>query len=376
VTKFIVILFFQIFLFRVEDVKAEAACPYPFFQDMLRNIQETNESVACKELDIGQSKIVNFSDYESPTRISHKYEIIRKAEKEYRIRLNLVFLENSLRGAIFKKQNVSDNEEMSNKVRECLEQLNQHLRGPNGENISIELIGKEEAREPKYQDIANPVHISREKVDRETRQLYSLQSSCPTLAHELMHLLGLVDEYTETIDTNLTRQDCRSKGPIDSIMHDHQEAFDFEEIFQQKQFEKRCVCKQATCPAFSQNTISQLKSCPEGYDMESTFSKLTSEGVKFKQLQNASNAVGSTCLGGVGLFTSKPCFVLSVQSSGKIPNSILYPAHFKAIIFPGCQKANSTYYKCARDAYFRPYKIINSCHLRPEACSDPLMWLQ
>ncbi len=50
----------------------------------------------CTELPIGQSKIVNFDKSNSPTGVSHKYELTKVSANKFKIRLNLRFKENTV----------------------------------------------------------------------------------------------------------------------------------------------------------------------------------------------------------------------------------------------------------------------------------------
>lgn len=52
--------------------------------------------------------------------------------------------------------------------------------------------------------------------------------------------------------------------------------------------------------------------------------------------------------------------------------SLLHPAHFRALIYPGCQKKNSVYYKCSERAYTTG--VGGKCAPLPSECSGD--WLK
>lgn len=339
-------------------------------------------SLSCQTLPVGKSKIVNVSDIESPTTVQHKYILEHPLSHLYKVKLNLVLQENTLRA---KRETVLC-QKMRKKINECLEEINQHLLGPNGQKIKIEILEPTEENQQKYAEIANVITVDSEPIERANSGFYSLQTSCSTIAHELLHLTGLVDEYREELNIPAYDQDCRSVGPDDSIMHNHHEAIDTYFSTDETSFITQCQCENSNhCPNFSDSEIAKFTVCPNGF-REFRFLQKSKMLVRDKQssvLQqqdigfSAFQKNPSAAMFGMNFnANARKSFVLKTEKSGRVKDSYLYPAHFRVITAPLCYDQNMTYYLCSRDAYHWPFKWFGSCHERPAACNDPLAWLR
>lgn len=363
------ILFFLIKLcFTVIQVRAETCNQSTPFQ----NLKDVTDKATCSELPVGKSIIVNFDRSNSPTKVPHKYELMRIAPDEYKVRLNIRLRENTF----LVRENTELTDQMRAKIQKCLEWINPHLLGPDDKKFEIELIDPIQSKIQKYEEIENWIAVSEEKIPRENSAFYSLQSSCPTIAHELLHLMGLVDEYAELIDISSYQKECRSLGPEDSIMSHHNEATDFSNEFPRKIFISCCICKDNNCKEITESDAKVLKTCPAEYDKINTYVKYSKEGTSLEHTNN--QMVCSSLAGGfgfMGMNNQKKSFLLSERPSGRIRDSFLYPAQFRSIIFPGCKEKNQTYYSCSRDSHFRPFKIFN-CNSKPNVCQDELDWLK
>ena len=176
------------------------------------------------------------------------------------------------------------------KARECYKEATPYLRGPNGEFLVLKLA-KDDPGMPKPPPSEIAIADSGKRADSED---WNSDIDCPTILHETMHLLGLVDEYRETwigakVDKKTGRvshteesadkpiDDCRALGPRDSLMFHQDDAYD---------------------------------------------------------------AAGMTKI--LGIFSRTP----------KRP-SLLYPAEFNSIVAPGCASVNKTYFACSRKAISR-----------------------
>lgn len=90
---------------------------------------------------------------------------------------------------------------------QCLEQAAPYLRGPNGEQLRIELVTGPAPVGLKPQQI----YITERPV-RGHSTYWTTQWQCPQVVHEVMHLVGLVDAYSDP-----SVYDCRAVGPADAI---------------------------------------------------------------------------------------------------------------------------------------------------------------
>ncbi|MGZ3773139.1 MAG: hypothetical protein ACXVCY_06180 [Pseudobdellovibrionaceae bacterium] len=330
------------------------------------------DTANCVELPIGAERIVSLDGDASPTGVPHNYILERLGEKDYKVKLNLHFIENTL----LRKDNTPKTQQIAKKVRDCVDRLNPHLIGPNGEKLAIEILNNDDAKNKSLEKIENVIAID-DDVRRAHSKYYGLNSSCDTIGHELLHLMGLTDEYKEPENVEFFQKDCRVLGPEDSIMSNHIETTDNDDIFSNKLFIKGCVCLDPTkCKIYSESQKDQLIFCPVGYSESESFSKFTNEvkiDIKKRQAFGYSLSLPD---GFMNMAKQKEIIVLSVRKTLRPENSYLYPAQFRVITRPNCKKENRIYYSCAKDSYYRPLKLFGTCHSRPKECQDRLDWLR
>jgi hypothetical protein len=347
---------------------ARDAC---FHIDQKKVLSDIIDQEVCRDLNVGESKVVDMSRFSSPTTIAHKYILEKVKPNEYKVKLNLHFRENQILQDRPKKLG----QKMQTKINQCLARQNPKLLGPNGEKLTIELVPLAEKHLPKYKEIKSFIFVDDDETVRQNSHLYTKQIDCAVILHELFHLMGLVDEYQELEKIKSFEQDCRSFGPDDSIMTSKIPP-DWEEME-----ELTCNCDLGlACTPYSKEEIKRMTSCPAPYGT------YTAKGYFRRELnENGERVKGepanvfSNKIREVPEEALKPNeFRLPPRSleSGRSPNSILYPAHFRAIVYPGCKAKNSVYYDCARDAKYRPFKIVGSCNQKPAACKDPKEWLK
>jgi hypothetical protein len=187
-------------------------------------MEGSSEEYLC-HLKKGESINVNIDkEYAQP-----KYRLSKTGKKSYRAEINLLFSD------IWdgNKKITNYNSVWRHKVKKCLSIYNKYLKGPDGESLKIVLSKKA----PQH-----IISIQDEKL-RPTSTLYSEGMTCPLILHEILHLLGLVDEYEETQlgfrmdkatgdlkyvteDSEIKIYDCRALGPEDSIMNNETLAVD------------------------------------------------------------------------------------------------------------------------------------------------------
>lgn len=117
--------------------------------------------------------------------------------------------------------------QMIEKTRACLNEVRPSLRGPNGEFLSIELDLKGPGEERTHTVVIG-------STPRAHSNLWDPDIQCDTVIHEILHLLGLVDEYHEhggrigadgKWNEEGPRYECRALGPPDSIMRNSKLAY-------------------------------------------------------------------------------------------------------------------------------------------------------
>ncbi|MBI3542258.1 MAG: hypothetical protein HY075_03150 [Deltaproteobacteria bacterium] len=153
----------------------------------------------------------------------------------YEITLNPSFLNDG--GEI----DLALNDKYQKKMRECFKEANPRLRGPHGEYMTLKLIRDNPGT---LMPPVSPITIAKAGV-RSDSENWKADIDCPTILHETMHLLGLPDEYREWskgakvdkgtgivsytdggADSGKSKYDCRSIGPVDSLMHSQEDAYD------------------------------------------------------------------------------------------------------------------------------------------------------
>jgi hypothetical protein len=183
--------------------------------------------------------------------VKSKYTLMRHSPAEpahYSAGVNLKFLFDGPDG----KGTVEDPArelKMRMKVNECLQRTNEFLTQPNGEKLDLRLVPGPES----VQHTVNLSHTERantgewsDLTDHEIER--DALDYCPTMVHEILHMMGLADEYEERAsgfiegpDGKVTWQDkltcrpgavgckagfdCRVLGPPSSIMSNQNLAF-------------------------------------------------------------------------------------------------------------------------------------------------------
>ena len=149
-----------------------------------------NEQSQCFDLEPGEEKIVH-----PGTRLyKHgSYTVQRKPDGSYSIALNLQFLADEDYDGEVPKDQVPQH--YMKEVQKCIKQANKGMLGPKGEKLQIVI------NEPPQNDncsAARTEHISIGSKDhRSNSGKYESDASCSTITHEILHLLGLCDEYEE-----------------------------------------------------------------------------------------------------------------------------------------------------------------------------------
>jgi hypothetical protein len=338
--------------------------------------EEIRENLACSELKIGGRKIVNFSQTESPTKVSAHYTLKRTSELDYLITVNPEFYTE-----YFNPSNTASI--VRGNVEKCLATFNNQLIGPGGEKLKIQLSPPDTNRKA-LKKIKREISTTTSKI-REYSNRYSTQSDCTAILHETLHLLGLPDEYDDDdVWGSWTRKSCRALGMADSPMKDpfieHED-----ESFKNKRWAKGCYClpDKTNCPQVTDQELITARStmtCPSGYKYDETFVLGNLFGTGDNPEISAENFFSTAISMKVRPFmmsldTPKVQVIVLQDKINPRGESLLYPAHVRAILFPNCFSKNEKYYTCSKEAYHRPFKF-SSCGDIPTYCEHPEEWLR
>ena len=124
----------------------------------------------------------------------YSYTVRREPDGSFLIPLNLAFLADEDYDGDIPRDEVPAH--YKNKVQECLKKANSKMLGPNGEQLKMVIQSPPagsacEATKPKTIKVGP-------RDFRSYMSKYESNIDCPTITHEILHLLGLCDEYKET----------------------------------------------------------------------------------------------------------------------------------------------------------------------------------
>ena len=160
--------------------------------NFIKLIKHLEDQVQCSPLEPGQQKRV-YADT-SPSG-NESYNLKREADGSYSVDFNLKFSASGDYDGTVPSEHV--HEHYTHEVQKCMDTANQKLLGPNGEKLKI-IINKSKSG-------TNDTCVSRNtkniligpKTYRSNPQKYASNIDCPTITHEILHFLGLCDEYEE-----------------------------------------------------------------------------------------------------------------------------------------------------------------------------------
>ncbi len=121
-------------------------------------------------------------------------------------------------------------EAMMNRTRKCMQDLSQFIRPANGKRIEILIMTPKEVTD-NLPENARPYPVSitvtpEEKDYRGDAQRFGSNFTCKTIGHELIHHLGLVDEYKENgADERSDNWSCRALTTGTSYMRNTTDSF-------------------------------------------------------------------------------------------------------------------------------------------------------
>lgn len=381
--------------------------PSVLMENLLSLEANQGRTFDCTDLQPLESKVISG---DQGTGLESAYLLTRLTDENnrptYQVSLNLEFLPERLSDytAQVAREKTQEyvmetnklNENYRKRVETCLkESVNTDLRGPNGERLEIALLPRGSKSAPK-----SPIEVSSTTMRSHSRK-WSPEVSCSTIIHELFHLMGLVDEYKETssgykteegiisyvsTDAKILQYDCRAIGPSNSIMSLHWNAFnslktDVEELtfcycpnfnfVMSDSAEGRCEEMLAKLDASATTCPSPTKTTKVQYE------KMDSD----PQYQLFKNMKDQSAIVHIIVKDPDPTSVSAVligkKEKGKSRTSLLYPAHYRSIVHPGCNKSNEVFYSCSREAY--KTSVANygtdTCLSLPE-CNVPTEWIK
>lgn len=168
------------------------------------------EDVRCSELAEGESRLVPGDGYYDGERL-----VKRLAGNRYQVMVNLNFV--TVSGSMTPKL-------MLQRVQGCLAQAAPALRGPGG--AMMEIIPLTESLMHDIPASLRPKPAPAISIVDNDPQAFSTQYpsdiSCSTIIHEVLHILGLADEYDPSKRPEVAQISCRNAPAVPfSVMDNH-----------------------------------------------------------------------------------------------------------------------------------------------------------
>lgn len=212
--------------------------------DILSNLEDTKKVEKCKDLAPGEHKV--FKKEASNYYGTGHYLLKRTKEGDYQAVVNVNFKTGG--GSV-------STQDMIERSKNCLNLASPAIKGPNGEKLQFSVLTPEEANKLPSDERPEPYQISIEPVGYGTNAAsYAQDVGCPTITHEMLHLLGLCDEYEEDRPQYGDMWNCRVVTKAPSLMR---ELSTFDKAIGQS---FNCNCSGATCSAIMKSSDESLKS--------------------------------------------------------------------------------------------------------------------
>ncbi|HVK61469.1 MAG TPA: hypothetical protein VM432_07965, partial [Bdellovibrionales bacterium] len=328
----------------------------------------------CQAPPIGKQVFVHQRPSDSPTKIPTMYVLTRTRAKHYKLEFNIDFVETNLQRGLTNLVNPGSSSPpeaaMKARVKSCLRELNPLLKGPNGQSLELSLIDPVRT-DGNYRTIRADIEIA-ERGFRSHSRKYAADINCLAVVHELLHLAGLVDEYQELDPKH--EKTCRVYGMENSIMRSVHEISGLENFNPGKGnltqvLTARCYChdpkvcrgkspdKYCLSPGFRENR--QAASFDKSLGINSSnFKSYMFQGVS-----------GGGIVGMIASDSGSMLRLISLTNFDERPEgSLLYPAHFRALTFPACTKANKKYFECAQFSYKNVSRKTGECEIATRNC--------
>ncbi len=181
-------------------------------EDILSKIKDSKEVAKCAELNPGEHKLFskeNGNNYYT----TGNYLLKRKADGNYQAVVNVEFKQAA--GSV-------SSQEMLDRSRECLAMAAPHMKGPDGKTIEMIVMTPDEVKNLPSDSRPKPYDIKIEGPQYGTNAAaYAENVNCSVITHEMLHLLGLCDEYKEDRPEYAQYSwNCRVVTKAPSIMRD------------------------------------------------------------------------------------------------------------------------------------------------------------
>lgn len=214
-------------------------------EDVMRHVERSNKKSKCDPLSPGEHKV--FAKEASDFYGTGHYLLRRKPDGNYQAVLNVNFKlgSSSTMGPVA----------MMARAKNCLSIASPHMKGPNGEKLEMTVLTPSEIEELPKDQRPKPYDISIEGPNFGTNAAsYEDDIDCSTITHEMLHLLGLCDEYKEDRSKYAGMWECRVVTKAPSIMRDNYSVFP--KVVGSSMM---CGCQNSTCTSVMDSSNENMK---------------------------------------------------------------------------------------------------------------------
>jgi hypothetical protein len=213
-------------------------------QDFIESLEDTRSVALCAPLNPGQHKV--FKKDNEKYYSTGNYLLKRRMDGNFQAIVNVNFIQAA---------GIISPLEMMERTKKCLAEASPALKGPNNEQLEMIVLTPEETKKLPSDERPEPHSIKIEGPQfRSNADSYSQNINCATIIHEVLHLLGLCDEYQEK-RAEFAQQawNCRVVTKAPSIMREL------------RTYEKavgetiRCDCSGQTCRTIMNSSNENLK---------------------------------------------------------------------------------------------------------------------
>jgi hypothetical protein len=359
-----------------------------------RHAHGTNSSPSkCSQLANGQEVIIK--DEGGGTQIPRHYALSRtdtsNGGENYEATLNLDFRTSD---PLVKPE---DLERLRTKASQCMAMYSPYLLddsvSPN-RKLTLKLAEKGQA---KYQTILTPIEV----VTHETRddyQHFSVKIDCPTMIHEFLHHLGLVDLYPErnieaqwdsqwsrwVFDPGFHTSTGAAQHPVYNCRLDSRSHSIMNKVYDAA-VGVGAACQRVRCwyeePSVGSNHELAVAAMQQAFTADPFLGCPGNVGNYLFNVDDygkeAFREPGKTCAGRKLLDANSGEFEIELPVPAE-QTSLITPGEFRKIVEPGCP-STQLYDRCSRFAYMTSYTrdlSLPTCPEPPAECRDSDQWLR
>lgn len=221
----------------------------PALEELTRVVTRSDEILRtelgqdwCSPLAVGAMRAVDLSWNQSPTGVQMRYNLARTTEDTYTasVALNYVPDPNPANAPSIGAS------EMLEATRRCLENDSSLFETPSGKKLRIQILSNTEAQSSRFNESNRPpvVDINLGRTGGNAAS-HGQDLDCATRTHEILHLMGLVDEYDHAENGTSNQADlaCKPIARSANIMTNHTSSVVDTFGGSSRKRERGCVCK-------------------------------------------------------------------------------------------------------------------------------------